>query len=49
MILHRVDGFPERVAQGFPGSAWLLMQAVTGYALMTGEAPDPAPMKNVFL
>ena len=32
-----------------PGSAWLLMQAVTGYALMTGEAPDPAPMKNVFL
>ena len=32
-----------------PGSAWLLMQAVMGYALMTGEAPDPAPMKNVFL
>ena len=31
------------------GSAWLLMQAVTGYSLMTGEAPDPAPMKNVFL
>ena len=32
-----------------PGSAWLLMQAVTGYALMTGEDPDPAPMRGVFL
>ena len=31
-----------------PGSAWLLMQAVTGYALMTGEEPDPAPMRAVF-
>lgn len=31
-----------------PGSAWLLAQAVTGYALMTGEEPDPAPMKAVF-
>ncbi len=31
------------------GSAWLLMQAVTGYALMTGEEPDPAPMRRVFL
>ena len=25
-----------------PGSAWLLAQAVTGYALMTGEQPDAA-------
>ena len=32
-----------------PGSAWLLAQAVTGYALMTGEQPDPAPMREVFL
>ena len=31
-----------------PGSAWLLAQAVTGYALMTGEEPDPAPMAAVF-
>ena len=31
-----------------PGSAWLLMQAVTGYALMTGEEPDLAPMREVF-
>ena len=31
-----------------PGSAWLLAQAVTGYALMTGEQPDPAPMAAVF-
>ncbi len=31
-----------------PGSAWLLAQAVTGYALMTGEEPDPAPMREVF-
>ena len=31
-----------------PGSAWLLAQAVTGYALMTGEEPDPGPMKKVF-
>jgi shikimate 5-dehydrogenase len=30
------------------GSAWLLAQAVTGYALMTGEQPDPAPMREVF-
>ena len=28
--------------------AWLLMQAVTGYALMTGEEPDLAPMREVF-
>ena len=32
-----------------PGSAWLLAQAVTGYALMTGEQPDPEPMRKVFL
>ena len=32
-----------------PGSAWLLAQAVTGYALMTGEAPDAAAMKAVFI
>ena len=32
-----------------PGSAWLLMQAVTGYALMTGEEPDAAAMEAVFL
>ncbi len=31
-----------------PGSAWLLMQAVTGYALMTGEEPDAAAMEAVF-
>lgn len=31
-----------------PGSAWLLAQAVTGYALMTGEEPDPEPMAAVF-
>ena len=31
-----------------PGSAWLLAQAVTGYALMTGEEPEPAPMAAVF-
>lgn len=30
-----------------PGSAWLLAQAVTGYALMTGEQPDPEPMAAV--
>ena len=31
-----------------PGSAWLLMQAVTGYALMTGEEPDASAMEAVF-
>jgi len=31
-----------------PGSAWLLAQAVTGYALMTGEQPDAAAMAKVF-
>ena len=31
-----------------PGSAWLLAQAVTGYALMTGKQPDPEPMAAVF-
>lgn len=31
-----------------PGSAWLLAQAVTGYALMTGEQPDPKAMTAVF-
>ena len=31
-----------------PGSAWLLAQAVTGYALMTGEQPDPEAMTAVF-
>ena len=31
-----------------PGSAWLLAQAVTGYALMTGEDPDPEAMTAVF-
>lgn len=30
------------------GADWLLMQAVTGYALMTGEQPDPVPMAAVF-
>lgn len=30
-----------------PGSAWLLAQAVTGYALMTGEEPDAARMGSV--
>ena len=31
-----------------PGSSWLLMQAVTGYALMTGEEPDASAMEAVF-
>ena len=31
-----------------PGTEWLLQQAVTGYALMTGEAPDPVPMRAVY-
>ncbi|MBQ9661440.1 MAG: hypothetical protein IJV37_09325 [Bacteroidales bacterium] len=31
-----------------PGTAWHLQQAVLGYALMTGEAPDPAPMRTVY-
>ena len=29
-----------------PGTRWLLMQAVTGYGLMTGEEPDLAAMEN---
>ena len=32
-----------------PGTAWHLMQAVLGYSLMTGEDPDPEPMKKVYL
>ena len=32
-----------------PGEMWLLQQAVTGYALMTGEEPDAAAMRNVFI
>jgi Shikimate 5-dehydrogenase len=32
-----------------PGSAWLLAQAVTGYALMTGEEPDAAAMRRIIL
>ena len=31
-----------------PGSAWLLQQAILGYALMTGEQPAPEPMAAVF-
>ena len=31
-----------------PGTAWHLMQAVLGYALMTGEQPDPVPMREVY-
>ena len=31
-----------------PGSAWLLAQAVTGYALMTGGEPDAAAMREFF-
>ncbi|MCR4860238.1 MAG: hypothetical protein K5910_06215 [Bacteroidales bacterium] len=31
-----------------PGTDWLLQQAVLGYALMTGEQPDPAPMRAVY-
>ena len=31
-----------------PGTAWHLQQAVLGYALMTGEQPDPAPMRAVY-
>lgn len=31
-----------------PGTAWHLQQAILGYSLMTGEAPDPAPMRKVY-
>ena len=31
-----------------PGTEWLLQQAVTGYALMTGEEPDTAAMRKIF-
>ena len=31
-----------------PGTAWHLMQAVLGYALMMGEQPDPVPMREVY-
>ena len=30
-----------------PGTEWLLQQAVSGYVLMTGEQPDPVPMRAV--
>ena len=30
------------------GAAWLLQQAITGYALMTGAQPDAAAMAKVF-
>lgn len=31
-----------------PGTKWLLMQAVTGYGLMTGEQPDIAVMEAMY-
>lgn len=31
-----------------PGTAWHLQQAIAGYSLMTGEAPDPAPMAEIY-
>ena len=31
------------------GKQWLLMQAVLGYELMTGEIPDKAAMESVLL
>ncbi len=31
-----------------PGTAWLLQQAVLGYALMTGEQPETGPMEAVY-
>ena len=31
------------------GKQWLLMQAVMGYELMTGEIPDKAAMESVLL
>lgn len=31
-------------AQYIPGKRWLLFQAMSGYSIMTGEAPDPAAL-----
>ena len=47
MALRKIYHQGQIVAGYIPGSAWLLAQAVTGYALMTGEQPDAAAMAAV--